>query len=268
MYRIGSRWTQITSLLVVSFLAAGAIAQSSSQTTRISSNANKVTITVLQETDLRSVLDSLCREAKATCSGTEMAGAQKVSPMSASGTWSEVISELLEGTHLNYVTGAPSGDTPPQLLIQGVATAISPVSPTQDQASQAVNVESATLQPPASEGPQMASSEGANNSAAAAPLSAAADNTYLPGAAFDMGGGTGVLPFPDANGKPIVLSAEPGRYLPFTDNGKPIPIPAPAQSNVLPFSDNGKPIVLNPEPQEYLPFTDNGKLIPMPKTSR
>src|SRR5579859_1332951 len=266
MYNIGFKMPVRLGIAIFVLVNALTNAQSAA-TVQVTSDNGKVKVVVEQTAPLRTVLENLCRETKAICSGTEIAGSQSVSPMSVSGTWSEVISRILDGTGLNYAAGAPSGNTPPQLLIQGVATAIDPPRPMQEQPSEPVvmgSSDSSMAQPSPSEQPQSnSSSENLDSQAAmgssgySSPMQPNGDNNS---------NGVSYLPFPDKNGRPIALSAEPASYLPFTDNGKLTPVPAPVQSNVLPFPDaNGKPIVVSPDPPQYLPFPDNGKLIPLPK---
>ncbi len=267
MYNIGFKMPVRLGIAVFVLVSALTNAQSAA-TVQVTSENSKVKIVVVQTAPLRTVLEYLCRETKAVCSGTEIAGAQTVSPMSVSGTWSEVISRILDGTGLNYAAGAPSGNTPPQLLIQGVATAIDPPRPMQEQPSEPVAMggsDSGMVQPSPSEQPQSNSSSENLDSQAAAMAGSGYSSPMQPNGENNSNG-IAYLPFPDRNGKPIALSAEPASYLPFTDNGRPIPVPAPVQSNVLPFPDaNGKPIVVNTDPPQYLPFPDNGKLIPLPK---
>jgi len=251
---------------VFALVTAVTNAQSTATTVQVTGAGNKVKVVVLQTTALRTLLEDFCRETKANCSGTEIAGTQTVSAMSVTGTWSDVVSRILDGTRLNYAAGAPSGNTPPQLLIQGVATAIDPPRPMQpEQPSDAVamgNPGFSMAQPSSSEQPQPA-----NNSPESPDTANAGNGSFAMSASPENGsGGVSYLPFPDRNGRPIAVPTEPAAYLPFPDNGKLIPIPAPVQSNVLPFPDaNGKPIVVSSEPAQYLPFPDMGKLIPVPK---
>ncbi len=263
MYNIGFKMPVRLGIAVFVLATALTNAQSAA-TVQVTNEGSKVKIVVMQTTPLRTVLEDVCRETKAICSGTEIAGSQTVSPMSISGTWSEVISRILDGTGLNYAAGAPSGNTPPQLLIQGIATAVDPPRPMQEQPAESVAMGS--MAQPSSEQPQPASNSSSENLDSQAAMAGSGYSSPMQSNGDNNSNGVSYLPFPDRNGRPIALSTEPASYLPFTDNGKLIPLPAPVQSNVLPFPDaNGRPIVVNPDPPQYLPFLDNGKLIPWPK---
>jgi len=259
--------TQVGLGIAVLVLVSALTNAQSAATVQVTSESSKVKVVVVQTTPLRTVLEDVCRETKAICNGTEIAGSQTVSPMSISGTWSEVISRILDGTGLNYAAGAPSGNTPPQLLIQGIATAVDPPRPMQEQPAESVAMGS--MAQPSSEQPQPASNSSSENPDS---QSANAGNGYSSPMQPNWNNGSSgasYLPFPDRNGRPVALSTESASYLPFPDNnGKPIPLPpASGQSNVLPFPDaNGRPITVSPDPPQYLPFPDNnGKLIPVPK---
>src|SRR5271170_6088478 len=72
-------------------------------------------------TSLATVLQEFCKTTDAACDGLSFAANITVWPVEIQGSWSEVLSKLMEGSHLNFATIAPHDARGGRLLIQGFA---------------------------------------------------------------------------------------------------------------------------------------------------
>jgi hypothetical protein len=79
--------------------------------------AGLLNIHVAEKTSLSTVLDEACRVVQATCTGTDLSTSVSAAPMSISGTWTEIIDKLLQGSALDYVAVPSSGNERAQLIV-------------------------------------------------------------------------------------------------------------------------------------------------------
>ena len=244
---------------------------------------SEITLAVQRVTPLGTVLDELCRQMRARCSGTRKALAAMVPAQRVSGDWRHVIMALLEGADLNYVIQEPTISSAGILAIIGTMarppdqcsdTTATPWQKDGDirplksgsgaDTSSSVSVE---VKPPMQPG-----SESAAISIDATPLFARTppDNSPALGDAGQAAAGANSdsLLFPDTYGNPVPISHQSLPYLLFPDSdGNYIPAASRnSPSHYLPFPDSdGKLIPASNHALQYLLFPDSkGRLIPVP----
>jgi hypothetical protein len=84
---------------------------------QLKSSHPNVIIRVTQPTSLRAVLDQFCSASGTACEGTAKAESLVMAPVSISGTWSEVVFKLFEGSKLNFVAYPPAQGTTGKLIL-------------------------------------------------------------------------------------------------------------------------------------------------------
>lgn len=89
----------------------------------IESKANTITVRITQPESVRSVLQTLCSRVAASCEGTESLTNANVAPETFSGDWMHVVSQLLDGTGMNYSV-AGGGGAGLALIVSGHAEAM------------------------------------------------------------------------------------------------------------------------------------------------
>lgn len=248
---------------------AGTAGEPRRTTVLVETDFSRTTVQITQPSDLRMVLEAICREASIRCRITpeavELASEITVYPLTLSGSLPEVIARLMKGTKLNYShlgsgpgeperlhveARSPGGHTSEQAVIEarreahgnqvGVETTISTDSPTA----------SSTLPRPSRPSPEPEDS--AQNGSATTEYRAEQTGGSLssvdPGrmaaerAVWDfivhgmptdtvIPAGMIMLPFPDPKGDPILLPA----------TGQPLAV------DILP-DPQGRPIPLPPAP--------------------
>lgn len=202
------------------------------------------TIRVNHAAPLSAVLEKFCKKSSTDCEGQPSVDTL-VAPGTISGAWAEVISKLLEGTHLNYVASASSGAVPGKLEISApsAATTTAPV-PSVGQSSQAPGYEE-----PQPAVPEMIAVQESNPNMEE-PGGSDAGSAQMPSTAYTQGSGAAsasaaIAPFADSHGRPIAVSNEAVEYLPIPDSqNRPIPVNHDLLPGV-PFADSrGNPIAL------------------------
>src|SRR5438105_412512 len=78
----------------------------------------QTTVAIANPTDLRVVLDEVCKQTGTTCDGTQYLAGSTVAPMNLQGAWNSVIDQLLEGSGTNYVASPPTSASGGRLIIQ------------------------------------------------------------------------------------------------------------------------------------------------------
>lgn len=242
----------------------------------VSHVGNEISVSIARTTPLATVLDEVCREASAQCSGTTQAMAAMVPAQEVRGDWRHVISILLEGAGFNYIASAPSESSPGMLEISGAASQGRPEP-------QEVRSTVAATGPSAAEGPPATESSAEAASADAASLEASASTPQSSGAEessqsqssggaeqASVGGQPGGL-FSAGDGSP---NSDPGQSpvsMLFPDSsGNLIPIASQGSASYLLFPDSkGNPIPASNQALPYQLFPDgNGRLIPMQRSGR
>lgn len=240
----------IAAVLLV-LLVQAAIAQTPSRKTdssvKVTDIHGKLTVQITQAAHVREILDAICESTNIKCDIAPGLGeADLVAPMTASGEWSQVIPQLLEGSRLNYSFAAPTPRQSGQLFVQAraafeeprqnpatppnsmdVATPpmsmISPTSVLNNSPSEAADVNH--------EGASGSDSEAATQVETPAgtvmtpfPVTGVPSSHFMP-----SGQASNITPFSDAAGNPIQVQVtnEPPSVLPFSDSqGRPLPAPA------------------------------------------
>jgi len=211
----------------------------------------KLTISVSQTSDLAAVLGKLCKETLSDCDGAEQATSSKVAPVTLHGNWNEVVSQLMDGSGLNYVTTSPSLKSRGHLIVQGKSLTLPDPAPSAQNMSAEISSEPSVSPTANNSAPSRGNmDESAQNSPQQMGYSTGGDVSHGDGAAGTIMGnyrGTAAslrgspltsdmpaqsgspqqpsfLPFPDSHGNPIPTSNQPVLYLPFPDSlGNPIP---------------------------------------------
>jgi hypothetical protein len=91
---------------------------------------SKVTLRVTQSADLHTVLEVLCQRTQTRCDLTPELAQATVEPTTISGTWKEVVAQLLEGESVNYANLGPG---PSGRLVVQVRRAAPPATPTKSE---------------------------------------------------------------------------------------------------------------------------------------
>jgi len=213
-------------------------------------------VQVIEPTDLRTILEAICQRTGVRCQIASSAAEIMVPPLSLTGRWNEVLGQLLEGTQLNYASMASGPFGPGLLLVE----ARSPGTGAQPASSESAQTNRGALTSPdpwaSSVGRDVGNPPAAAAEASSSPVEAEASYTAPTGGApFVPPPGTVALPFPGAEGRPIVVPAggtPPGvAPNPFSDAfGNPILTPPTGQPIVgSPFpGPNGQPIGTSPAP--------------------
>lgn len=213
---------------------------------QIQRTASGFAVRIPNSTSLEAVLRGICGEANGRCDGLALTSQIMVSPSEIKGTWNEIVARLLEGTKLNYVAENPSAQATASLMIEnqprGEESRIFPHEDVVVQNTPAVADDS----------------EIQNSVPVAEPASEPASNNVL---ARDPSTFNGRLTVPEAVPGSVLTGAAPPanpqlpQYLPFPDNGRPIPAPTTrVQPEFLPFPDNGKPIPVDPNASPGAPY--------------
>jgi len=245
---------------VLLFLAGLTAAQEhSSAPVLVQFDPIQTTVAIAIPTDLRVVVDEVCKQTETTCEGTQYLAGSAVAPMNLQGAWNSVIDQLLEGSGINYVASPPTVASGGRLIIQP-RTAGTTQGPTQspevqvgarnarEATSLSRSVDQSNPDGSASSGPAPESSSGStgeeNNAASgsSAPYAANAPSvagspltSNIPAGSQSGLEGASYLPFPDSHGNPIPTTNEPVLYLPFPDShGNPIPV-QPSDPGGSPF---------------------------------
>ena len=82
----------------------------------------QLTVRVERSAGLSAVLERVCTQTGAQCEGAERAGNGWVGRVTVTGDWNGVVSNLLEGTGLNFITTSEEPGAPARLVILGTAT--------------------------------------------------------------------------------------------------------------------------------------------------
>lgn len=235
--------------------------------------SSQLIIRVTQPTDLRTVLEEVCQRTQAQCTIAEQAAQVPVAPASLSGTWAEVISELLEGSGLNYASLDPGPSTPGRLLVQARRPATEESGAGQDNRRASRSGDAAEIDrhgealPRGSDTPTAASDDGEKTKSEPPPTG----NNAASGALSDRAASGGL-----AGG--AIETADEGRPSPEQVRQSEASIrtlyltPAPTSlQNVtaLPIiGGNGQPIPANNQPITIFPQPGaNGQPIPYPTGS-
>jgi hypothetical protein len=202
-------------------------------------------------TNLAAVLEEFCKSTRTACEGMTFASKITVLPTEIRGSWTEVLSKLMEGTHLNFAALVPHGDHGGKLLIMGFGTPLDKTGSTNGRPALFVENGLGRPQPEGNTGSNASTAEIEPVSMASSGELASGNNAATPASAqgqqVQQEPSTAALPFPDSSGNPkAAQNAQPG-FLPFPDsNGNPKPVSnGPAQ--FFPFPDsNGKSIPVRP----------------------
>ena len=227
-------------------------------------NASVFHVRISKSTSLEQILARICSEADARCEGLSLTSELPASPSDISGSWSEIVTRLMEGTELNYVAQSPNSGTITSLLIEKKPAGEEPrdnshplsqaAGPTLVGTYNGVSAQSNTS--------NLAGQTSANlpeNSSQQIPIALVGSSgdpstlTLPPTEAVSGSPSTGSIP---------VANGEPAAFLPFPDNGRLIPTKN-SQPDFLPFPDNGRLIPTKNVQPDFLPFPDNGRLIPV-----
>jgi len=238
--------------IVILFLAGLAGAQEhSSAPVLVLFDPIQTTVAIAKPTDLRVVVDEVCKQTETTCDGTQYLAGSTVVPMSLQGAWNSVIDQLLEGSGTNYVASPPTSASGGRLIIQpktggvtrgsiqssdvqagarnsGAATSL-PASVDQSTSDGSARSELAPESSSESMGEENNSASGSSAPYAGnAPSGAGSPLTSnIPAGSQSGFEGASYLPFPDSHGNPISTTNQPVLYLPFPDShGNPIPVQA------------------------------------------
>ncbi len=248
-----------------------------------------LTVKISEATDLHAVLAAVCAETQARCDLAPAAAS--VAPTTVTGTWGEVVTQLLRGWGLNYTIMPPVEGQAAQLVVLGPSPpATGPAAPAlerprdfasggtpgstpetrfdspEDGSRGSASMPGPQGAPPsgaAASGDQPSTLAGEANRAGAdhsealgrshaaepAPATPSAPSGALGTPLWAQirppapRGTTMVLPFPDAQGNPIVVTipTEPLKVFPFPGpDGQPVPIPPPqpGQKVQWPFPPN------------------------------
>lgn len=279
--------TLSTLLLLLAVSAGAAFAQS--PTVTVESEADHITVRILEPTELSTVLEAVCRHLQARCDGLDAAAGAQIPPATVTDTWPGVVRKLLEGSGLNHIALSRAGKAPPRLLLSTrpsgvpdsvVAGTLGTERDSADDRSPADGQDSPVAGRAAEtdrerwqrerqerEGrdsvPESPGSRGAGSGSGPGEPSQEPEwptATAGPSAPFTAPPGTVATPFPGPEGTPIVMPKDntpPGQAPnPFLDPfGNPIP-PPPGGPPVIgsPFlGPDGKPILTTPLPPGQVP---------------
>jgi hypothetical protein len=193
-------------------------------------------VVIAEPSDLRIVLDEVCRQTKTSCEGTQYLAGSKVAPMQLQGSWNSVIDQLLEGSGVNYVASPPSEVGSGRLIIQAKGTNGPDSGFTQNGAERPgdtrPDLSGAKTLPDRTIAVEDSLQSGTEVSQSAPAGSPAARSSSLAGSpltsdlpAVANSEPAAYLPFPDSHGNPIPTTNAPVLYLPFPDShGNPIPV--------------------------------------------
>ncbi len=241
----------------------------------VSNAGNEISVSIARTTPLATVLDEVCREASAQCSGTTQAMAAVVPAQKVRGDWRHVISILLEGAGFNYIASAPSESSPGMLQITGAASQGRPEQQ-QVRSTVAATEPSAAEVPPAESGAEAASADAASLSASAStPQSSGAEESGQSQPSGDaeqasVGGQPDRL-FSASDGSSNSAPGQSPVSMLFPDSsGNLIPIASQGSASYLLFPDSkGNPIPASNQALPYQLFPDgNGRLIPVQRGGR
>jgi hypothetical protein len=243
------RIARLLALVVV--VASGALAaESGAPAVTVHYRAPALTVQINESVAVRTVLEKVCLETRARCDGLELITGDVAAPLALSGTWSEVVTKLLEGTSLNYFS------MPGRLLIQQ-RSAAGPQADAPHREFTRDEKESNELRsetpsaPPRFVSEPRRGEEKDSDEADGSAGSPASDIRSGGGGSAETSTGDGKSGPPGFMGGPVnpVPYAGP-RYSPFPDsNGNPVLLNPNAPSNVSPFPDSrGMPVLLKPLP--------------------
>lgn len=204
-------------------------------------------------TSLEAVLKGLCGEANGRCDGLALTSQIMVSPSEIKGTWNEIIARLLEGAKLNYIAESPSLQATASLVIESQPSGEeSSIPPHDDPMVQN------TSAPSVADNSEIQNNIPASEMQSNIPVSESASVAVL---GRDPSTFNRRLTVPEAVPGSVLTGATPPanaelpQFLPFPDNGRPIPVPTTnAQPEFLPFPDNGKPIPVDPNSPPGAPY--------------
>jgi hypothetical protein len=212
---------------------------------QVQDSNGQISLVVLRSTDLHSVLDAICKKSGSECEVTPAAAQITIAPMKLTAAWEKMITQLLEGTGMNYVVSparGPRAHASLRVEPRGAMPAMTSPAP-------APAVSARNEQPPAEpSSPAMAAA--ATPSAEPEHASETGNNPSDSMDAASPSQNGAVLPYPDADGKPIPMP---------TGNSGPVVLPYPGP--------DGKPIQANVtnQPSPVLPYADpQGHAIPAP----
>jgi hypothetical protein len=213
------------------------------------SQQSYVTLQVTGSTNLAAVLEEFCKNTGTACEGITFASKITVLPTEIRGSWTEVLSKLMEGAHLNLAFLVPHGGQGGKLLILGLGAPIDETDITSGRPALFVENGLARSQPEGNTGSNASQveNEPVNMASSAEPASGgdAGTPTSAQGQQAQQEHSAAALPFPDSSGNPAT--------------------PQDAQPGFLPFPDSkGNPMPVNDVPARFLPFPDsNGSSIPV-----
>lgn len=243
-------------LVLIALWTSGLPAQSAAAASAVSveSAGDRIELRVTAQISLSDVITRFCQSTHTQCEGINNTQGIMVAPILVRGSRNEVISSLLDGTHLGYLATQPSSsDKQGMLLIQAPTVAVGPTVTAASILS--VSEPGATpLSPAGSLQPENTSSNEQPNGDQQNGVAPATWNTGVAanaGASFASTTGTAGspltsvvepgdptlsgMPFPDSHGNIIPVRHEPEQYLPFPDS-------------------QGRPIAANPNAPQVSPF--------------
>jgi len=269
-----ARFRNVVFAVLLSLSLSGFLFADAEGNVLVTVTPNGASVLVLHETDLKSVLSSICKQEKFSCQLEGMVLNSPVAPGFIQGSWQEILGQLLEGTKVNYVFLQPGSHVLGSLFLspQSVVTANTQVygaaASVLPSRRSVPDTESAGNHQPTARPESSVEEQPSDASSSVVPF-----NAQQPSA---MGGFNGeeanYAPFPDADGRPMLVNVtnQPTPYLPSPNaDGSLIPTPPISPAQYLPFPDaNGNPIPAPPVsnmPTPYLPFPDpQGNPIPNP----
>lgn len=240
MFPLLGKGSILTALLIVSSWISAGFGQQ--QTVLVKRSGRSFVLTVTGAQTLGGVLDAFCREAGAACEGTANASSVQVSGSRYSGSWSEVIAQLMSGSHANYVAVEASSSQPARLIISREVQVKGP-EPGESSVSEA-SPQVAAVSLPAAQ---------LNSAPAQEVASSSTDSPVV-----ESSGGSNA---PDGPAAAELGTSGPGEesISPFSINGHGIPVTQESERGASPFSQNGQPIPPNDTevPAGASPFVDN-----------
>lgn len=93
------------------------VALAQAQVAQVTYAPPQVVLLVNEPTNLMLVLELLCQQTRSQCEIPAAAKNFPIPSLSLAGRWDHVVAQLLEGTKLNYITMAPSSESPGRLLV-------------------------------------------------------------------------------------------------------------------------------------------------------